>query len=249
MAQGDGASFRHHSRTRSTRNHDQEGLVAPFLPRFPASSSEDDWSTCPLTCTPLRPSGYDPGFPWHGWGSIPHRGTEIPQTTRYSQNNKIRQNNTEDHVRSVACRPCHWQRPECSGLLPAQPRGRAPHSLHTRQTAGGAGQRRDPAAPVRKAGRALLLESAGLAVVCSGTGGGDLLEGVAAESHVGAGHTGPHGPWSTLVQPFPPLQAKPTHVSGGRGPPVTGGGWASSVEAELTALTQPSSRLPSCSWA
>lgn len=198
---------------------------------------------------PLRPSGYDSrlSLPWLGFHPSSGHRDPTNHPVQPKQQNEAKQNKkscTENDLLALL------QAEICVSWPPACPAekmgpdttftpGRCPRARNKERTQPPLWERQEEPCFWKVQGR---LWSALVWVVTS-------WRGVAAESYVGAGHTGPHGPWSTLVQPFPPLQAKPTHVSGRRGPPVTGGRWVSSVEAELTALTQPSSRLLSCSRA
>lgn len=153
----------------------------------------------------------------------------------------------KNHVQKMTCQPCFRQRPECPGCLPAQQRGRAQTQPSHQAGVRGRRTKKGPSSP-REKGR-----KSSASGKCRGRPRSALVRVVVTSwrgvsCRVSCGRWS-HGPCGTLVRPFPPLQARPTRVSGGRRPPVTGGGWASSVEAELTSLTQPSCRLQSCRWA
>lgn len=147
MAQGDGASFRHHSRTRSTRNHDQEACATFSRQRSTSSSRMTEASAhAHLHASEAQDLRFQAFLARLRVPSA--SGTEIPQTTRCSQNNKIRQNNTEDHVRAWPAGPVTGRDLSVLGSC-LHSRGRAPHNLHTRQTAG-RGTEKGPSRPCER---------------------------------------------------------------------------------------------------
>ena len=131
----------------------------------------------------------------------------------------------KNHVQKMTCQPCYRQRSECPGRLPAQQRGQAQTQPSHQAGVRGRRTKKGPNSPLEK-GR-----KSSASGKCRGRPWSALLRvvvtswrGVAAESHVGAGHTAPAARW---CNPFHPFRQSPLvggdHLLPEAGGPALGG--------------------------